>query len=347
MQFIKWKKQADNTEDVSIIWNNAYKAYEVIGGETIGSIFFENHEQIKDLLKNGFSTEVLAELKLNGLDKDKIYINRYSIAGSGEAYSHGNFYGTILEYYNQKNELPYGVFNMRYGPNRETLFKPYTKNNDKVPLIKNKNLKELVLDFFNNKVETGRKDKLGILLFGNPGNGKSTEVMELFDICQENKMRIFIIDSGFNLNAFQDLRHLLSVDNCVFVLEEVTERLSRGVEEILTFLDGENSWSNSITIATTNYPEDMPANLIDRPGRFEQFIEYGNPTKAEIIELGKAFGFSEDESSCLAGQGLSFDYVSFILSKAKKLGKSVKESRTEEEEKRKRLSATFKGKMGI
>lgn len=346
MKFIKWREQGNN-EAQSIIWNNDYKAYQVSGSEIIGTIIFKDHSDVLEYIANGFSNDILSEIRLGGFDLKKINLNNYVVNDNGVARTPGDYYEARIEYNEQKNELPYGVFNMRYGQHGETLFKPYIKNNDKLALIKNKNLKEIVLNFFNNKINTGRKDKLGMLLYGAPGNGKTTEIMELFDICVENKLRIFILDSDFKLKHFEEVRNLLSKDNCIFVLEEVTERLGRGVEEILTFLDGENSWTNSITIATTNYPEELPANLVDRPGRFEMFIEYTNPTKDEILELAKAFDIQEEDAVCLVGQKLSFDYVSFILSKAKKSDKSVKETRDFEENKRKRLSETFKGKIGI
>lgn len=96
-----------------------------------------------------------------------------------------------------------------------------------------------------------------------------------------------------------------------------------------------------------NYPEDFPANLVDRPGRFETFIEYGNPDNEAIVKLGALFGYTEDDVKCLFGNKLSYDYVSYILSLSKQQGLSIKETRDNEEDKRKRLSGTFKGKMGI
>lgn len=178
--------------------------------------------------------------------------------------------------------------------------------------------------------------------------GKSSEIMQLFDLCEEFKMRVFLIDADSDIGQLEQIRHLLQDDNNIFVLEEMTERLrTKSLETLLTFLDGETSWNNSVTIATTNYPEDFPANLVDRPGRFDTFIEYGPPDKEQIIKLGEAFGFDEASVSCLAGQSLSYDYVSYILSLTKKTGLSVKETRDNEEQKRKRLSSTFKGKMGI
>lgn len=309
-------------------------------GEYLGTIIVDQDTAFQ--IENIKDYTTVAELFQ--IPKEELYV-------SGNV---GNIsYGTTtdsnyhLEVFKKRkvNELPYGVFEMKASMNLGTYLQEYKSSMGKPILIPTHNLRSIVDEFYAEE-GTGRKRKKGVLTYGPPGNGKTSDIITLFEKAVENKERIILVSSNVQLDDLNEYRGILEEDKTIFVIEEITERLGRrGVEDVLTFMDGENSWNNSMTFATTNHPEDMPSNLIDRPGRFELFLEYKNPTKEQILELAASFDIEGAET--LVGQNLSFDYVSFILSLAKKSGISVKDARDKEEQKRKRLSSTFKGKIGI
>lgn len=49
------------------------------------------------------------------------------------------------------------------------------------------------------------------------------------------------------------------------------------IERVLDFLDGETSLDNLIVFATTNYPEQLTGNLVDRPRRFDKVYLISDP----------------------------------------------------------------------
>ena len=244
--------------------------------------------------------------------------------------------------------LPFGVYDLRYNQRDGTTYFS-TKMFTMAAAIENKKVSELAIDFFNSP-NTKRKKKLGVLLYGPPGNGKTTDIMELSKYAEKYHYRVFVIDASYDISRLEEIRKLFLDSRTIFVLEELTERTSKSaIESLLTFLDGENSWDNSIVIATTNYPSDLPPNIVDRPGRFEVFIEYKNPNLDEITQLAELHGFSgnAENYTCLANKGLSYDYVSHIMSQALKNKISLQETLSIEMDRRKFLSATFKGKIGL
>lgn len=336
------KKHLDLIESYSIVWSNRYGGYMLTNsGKDVGDVIV-NLEQALQIINNNY--ECLKELGL-GLEDHIIYeANAY--LDSVDVTNTQNIKISFC-YRHNNNQLPFGVFRV-VSTDMGIVFKPFKGALENKNIIENKNLKDMIIEFFNTGNE-GRKNKKGILLFGPPGNGKTTEIMSLFPLVEEMQVRLFLVDPNVRLNYMTGAKPLLEKDRTIFIMEEITERTGgqREIEHLLTFLDGETSWNNCVTVATTNYPEEMPANLIDRPGRFDTFIEYSNPKKDDIRRLGEKFGFSEEDVVSLTGRDFSFDYCSYIMSVAKKNNTTVKEALVAETEKRRKISSTFKGKMGI
>lgn len=126
--------------------------------------------------------------------------------------------------------------------------------------------------------ESGIFYKLGIFLYGEPGNGKSSMLREILQYnFPEDTIVIYLYampSTDFLKKVNESLKDRLKV----FVFEEfVTVVDNMPLHVVLNFLDGEHSVENSITFATTNYPEKLPLNIVDRPSRFDKRYKIGNP----------------------------------------------------------------------
>lgn len=135
--------------------------------------------------------------------------------------------------------------------------------------------------------------KMGILLYGPGGTGKSVCIRHAIKetIKDEDALIIFISGNLPSSRFLAMMRDTLNDRLKVFVFEELTTALhSHGAtEKILNFLDGENSLDNKIVLATTNYPEHLPENIVNRPSRFDKIYEFDRPTQESRERLLKHY----------------------------------------------------------
>lgn len=119
--------------------------------------------------------------------------------------------------------------------------------------------------------------KRGILLYGKPGCGKTSFIHSFLNQFISSGGIVFLIK---NINQFFDtieglkqLRTILPDRQVVIVIEEI-DKFETNYSELQNFLDGQSSLPHVVTIATTNYINELPAALL-RPSRFDWIIEFG------------------------------------------------------------------------
>lgn len=129
--------------------------------------------------------------------------------------------------------------------------------------------------------------KRGILLFGEPGCGKTSITAQLSDIIIKMNGIVFSINNGRMLGNFADaipkLVKRIQPDVPILALIEDLDGLLVNSEVetlLLNILDGLNQTNNVVFIGNTNYPENLKDRILNRPSRFDKRYYIGPPNAA-------------------------------------------------------------------
>jgi SpoVK/Ycf46/Vps4 family AAA+-type ATPase len=130
--------------------------------------------------------------------------------------------------------------------------------------------------------------KRGILLHGTPGGGKTCLISSIMDyVCNEIRGVAFYIPSADKFSIYRDFintvfRELEPDTPIIIIIEDIDAYFGNngyGSTEttLLNTIDGVENKNNVLYLATTNYPENLPPRIYNRPGRFDLKIEIKPP----------------------------------------------------------------------
>lgn len=150
--------------------------------------------------------------------------------------------------------------------------------------------------------------KRGILLAGPQGNGK-TVLLENISKKFSGKARII-----FGLEVLQRLKSLEPFLNDLPLIVIAEEFTNYNPSELLGYLDGEESIDGCLMIFTTNYPQHIPMNIVDRPGRIDSIYEVGLPDEAtRAVYLQSKLGGTVSQKIIKQSAGLSIAYLRELI----------------------------------
>ena len=180
-----------------------------------------------------------------------------------------------------------------------TLITPVaTRPNDETPLssvVGHDNQKKellLVIDWFKNSKqwkERGVSIPKGVILFGNPGNGKSLLIKEIIKYVEAPAFVFNGEQSNIVKGIIETFRKAKEAGHAIIVFDELDLLINkdrRVIRALQENLDGVESVDDILVLAATNDLSEIPSPL-RRNGRLEKLIRIPNPTGQEAFEILK------------------------------------------------------------
>jgi len=198
-------------------------------------------------------------------------------------------------------------------------------------------LNDTVFSFFNHKEKYEKANipfKRGVIFSGVPGTGKTLSGKIIMNTVK-NATFIWVTATDFmHLKTSYLFDMARELQPSILFIEDI-DRCLQGptLDTIKTQMDGLVPNEGILTILTTNFPERLPKTLIDRPGRFDDIIEFKLPDA--VLRFKILWRYSENidienkkkSLACIAriSEGLTPAHLkevivrSFLLSNGKKV----------------------------
>lgn len=121
----------------------------------------------------------------------------------------------------------------------------------------------------------------GVLLYGPPGNGKTTLVKSLVNMIKHPVVYWQINEFTSSYSISEVFRRVSEKAPALLVIEDIDSLPSNLRSMFLNQLDGIQDNAGLFVIGTTNFPEKIDPALMNRAGRFDRAFEVPKPTQEQ------------------------------------------------------------------
>lgn len=187
--------------------------------------------------------------------------------------------------------------------------------------------------------------KRGILMYGEPGCGKSGIIQILANMLMELNGIVINIKSQQDIDYFIDFiptfRKIEPDRPLVVILEDIDALAGEdrySTSQLLNILDGVKQIEGVVYIATTNYPEKLQERLTNRPSRFDRRYKIELPSE----EIRRAYITNKLNTEDLANidldewvkrtDGMSLSHLKEVVVSVVVMGRTFEETMSSLEE---------------
>lgn len=244
-------------------------------------------------------------------------------------------------------KVPPGLFEVKWNGSLQTLvLSKQELNMDELYELPSPEIESILKDIklFWKKREDYRRynfvHKRGILLYGNPGCGKSGIIQlcvkSLID--EENGIVINIKESEdfkYFTEFVPTIRAIEPERPLIVILEDIDSLAGEdqySTTKLLNILDGVKQIENVVYIATTNYPEKLQERITNRPSRFDRRYEVQMPSpEIRRSYITNKLSFEDLESIDMerwieVTDGMSLSHLKELIISVIVMGKDFEES---------------------